>query len=174
MIERDPMLALRGLIDEPIAPRAAFAEELRARLLTELGSHRPPAISEERTMEITTPGLQLVVPSAKPRQLPSWRRIAEIAAIALLLFGLFVFQFVLSAAVPASWRGRELQALSVVYLVLAALTVIRHYRQVLPLFRDGLFTPYRVLGTAPRSTTTAGKLRLRETLIGVHLDRDGD
>lgn len=88
MSERDPMLALRGLIDEPIAPRAAFAEELRARLLTELGSHRPPAISEERTMEITTPGLQLVVPSAKPRQLPSWRRIAEVAAIALLLFGL--------------------------------------------------------------------------------------
>lgn len=87
MSERDPLLALRGLIDEPIAPRSAFADELRARLLTELGSHRRPAIDEERTMEITTPGLHLVLPGEQARQLPSWRRIAEIAALIVLVFG---------------------------------------------------------------------------------------
>jgi cation:H+ antiporter len=84
---------------------------------------------------------------------------------AMLLLGLFLGQFVLSAAVPSSWRGRELVALSIVYLVLAALTVFRNRRLVVPLFRDGLITPYRELGTDMRCTTTGGKLRLRERLI---------
>jgi outer membrane protein assembly factor BamB len=87
MTERDPMLALRGLINEPIAPRAAFADELRARLLTELASHRPPAIDEDRTMEITTPGLNLVVPNTRERRRPNRRTIAQFAAALLLLFG---------------------------------------------------------------------------------------
>ncbi|GIF63996.1 sodium/calcium exchanger family protein [Asanoa ishikariensis] len=86
---------------------------------------------------------------------------------ALLLFGLFVGQFVLSAAVPSSWQGRELIGLSVVYLVLAALTVFRDRRLVLPLLRDGFITPYRAMGEDMRCTTTAGKLRLRETIIQV-------
>ncbi|WP_239090968.1 sodium:proton exchanger [Asanoa iriomotensis] len=81
---------------------------------------------------------------------------------ALLLLGLFVAQFALSAAVPSSWRGRELVVLSVVYLVLAAATLIRNRRLVVPLFRDGLVTPYRQLGADMCCTTTAGKLRLRE------------
>jgi cation:H+ antiporter len=81
---------------------------------------------------------------------------------ALLLLGLFAGQFALSAAVPSSWRGRELVALSVVYLALAAVVLIRNRRRVLPLFRDGLVTPYRALGTDMCCTTTAGKLRLRE------------
>jgi outer membrane protein assembly factor BamB len=87
MSELDPLPALRGLIDEPIAPRTAFADELRARLLAELGSHRPAAIDEERTMEITTPGLQLVLPGDRVRQLPGWRRLAEIAALVALMAG---------------------------------------------------------------------------------------
>jgi cation:H+ antiporter len=81
---------------------------------------------------------------------------------ALLLLGLFLAQFALSVVVPASWRGRELVILSVVYLVLAAATVARNRRFVLRLFRDGLVTPYRDLGADPRCTTTAGMLRLRE------------
>jgi outer membrane protein assembly factor BamB len=86
MTERDPLLALRGLIDEPIAPRAAFADELRARLLTELASHRPPAIDEDRMMEITTPGLNLVVPHPRERRPPHWRTFARFAAALLVLF----------------------------------------------------------------------------------------
>lgn len=88
MTERDPLPALRGLIDEPIAPRPAFAEELRARLLTELATHRPPAIDEERTMDITTPGMRLAVPSVTPRRLPGWRSMAQVAAALIVIFGL--------------------------------------------------------------------------------------
>jgi cation:H+ antiporter len=84
---------------------------------------------------------------------------------ALLLTGLFFLQFALGAAVPSSWRGRELIALSVVYLVLAAVVLFRHRRQILPILRDGLFTPYRSLGDDMCCTTSAGKLRLRERLL---------
>ncbi|SNT49467.1 cation:H+ antiporter [Asanoa hainanensis] len=90
---------------------------------------------------------------------------------ALLLFGLFVAQFVLSAAVPSSWRGRELVVLSVVYLGLVVLTVVRDRRLVVPLLRDGFVTPYREMGADMRCTTTAGKLRLREKLVFVPPDR---
>jgi cation:H+ antiporter len=84
---------------------------------------------------------------------------------ALLLTGLFFLQFALGAAVPSSWRGRELIALSVVYLVLAAVVLFRHRRQIVPILRDGLFTPYRSLGDDMCCTTSAGKLRLRERLL---------
>ncbi|GIF46786.1 cation:H+ antiporter [Asanoa ferruginea] len=84
---------------------------------------------------------------------------------ALLLTGLFFLQFALSAAVPSSWRGRELIALSVVYLVLAAVVLFRRRRLILPIVRDGLFTPYRSLGDDMCCTTAAGKLRLRERVL---------
>lgn len=89
---------------------------------------------------------------------------------ALLLLGLFVAQFALSAAVPSSWRGRELVVLSLVYLMLAAAALIRNRRSVLPLFRDGLVTPYHSLGADMCCTTTAGKLRLRERPSPVRTD----
>jgi cation:H+ antiporter len=84
---------------------------------------------------------------------------------ALLLTGLFFLQFALSAAVPSSWRGRELVALSLVYLVLAAAVLFRRRRAILPILRDGLFTPYRDLGDDMCCTTAAGKLRLRERVL---------
>jgi cation:H+ antiporter len=84
---------------------------------------------------------------------------------ALLLTGLFFLQFALSAAVPDSWRGRELVALSLVYLVLAAAVLFRRRKAILPILRDGLFTPYRSLGDDVCCTTAAGKLRLRERVL---------
>ena len=84
---------------------------------------------------------------------------------AILLLTLFFTQFVLSAVVPAGWRGRELTVLSIVYLVLALVVLIRKRRALLPLIRDGLITPYDTMSPDMRCTTTAGKLRLREKLL---------
>ncbi|MEV4618509.1 sodium:proton exchanger [Asanoa sp. NPDC049573] len=84
---------------------------------------------------------------------------------ALLLTGLFFLQFALSAAVPSSWRGRELVALSVVYLALAAVVLFRRRKALLPILKDGLFTPYSALGDDMCCTTAAGKLRLRERVL---------
>ena len=84
---------------------------------------------------------------------------------ALLLTGLFFAQFALSAAVPTSWRGRELVALSILYLVLAAVVLFRQRRSIMALVRDGLITPYSALGDDVCCTTAAGKLRLRERIL---------
>ncbi|MDG4825346.1 sodium:proton exchanger [Asanoa sp. WMMD1127] len=91
---------------------------------------------------------------------------------AMLLLGLFVAQFALSAAVPASWRGSELIVLSLVYLALAVAALVRNRRHVVPLFRDGLVTPYRVLGGDMCCTMTAGNLRLRERRSPVRAGAD--
>ena len=61
------------------------------------------------------------------------------------LFGLFWSQFILGALVPASVHGTELIVISIVYLALAGLTVVRMRRQVPRLVRDGLRTPYERL-----------------------------
>jgi cation:H+ antiporter len=60
----------------------------------------------------------------------------------LMLLGLFVGQFVLGAVVPGE---TELIIVSVVYLVLAAGTLVRHRRFILPVLRDGFRTSYRRL-----------------------------
>jgi cation:H+ antiporter len=60
---------------------------------------------------------------------------------AYMLFGLFMSQFVLGAALPAGARELERIAVGVVYLVLAAVILVRQ-RHVLPaLGRDGLTVP---------------------------------
>ncbi|MDR7277261.1 sodium:proton exchanger [Catenuloplanes atrovinosus] len=79
---------------------------------------------------------------------------------ALLLLGLFLTQFVVSAVAPGVARGAELVWLSAVYLGLAAVVLIRDRAAVLPLLRDGLVSSYRSLGD-PACCTTAGRLRLR-------------
>ena len=61
------------------------------------------------------------------------------------LFGLFWFQFVLGAVLPASVHGAELVAVSVLYFVLAAVMMVRNRRELVPLMRDGLRTPYERL-----------------------------
>ncbi|MFB9442928.1 sodium:proton exchanger [Dactylosporangium vinaceum] len=84
---------------------------------------------------------------------------------ALALVGLFLVQFVLGAVLPPQWHDRELLALSGVYLLLAAVTVVRKRACLLPMLRDGLLTRYSDLGGDLRCTTTGGgRLRLRTRL----------
>jgi cation:H+ antiporter len=84
---------------------------------------------------------------------------------ALLLFGLFGVQFALAAVVPPAWHGRELYALSGVYLAAALMAAVHHRRAILPMLRDGLVASYADLGQNMHCTTTGGgRLRLRERL----------
>jgi cation:H+ antiporter len=88
---------------------------------------------------------------------------------AALLLGLFFTQFAVGALVPDSLRGTELLALSAVYLVLAAIRLVRSRAAILPLLRDGLVTPYAAMGD-PVCCTTAGRLRLRYPSAAVPRD----
>lgn len=68
---------------------------------------------------------------------------------AALLFALFWAQFVVGAIVPASWHGRELIVVGVVYLVLAAGSLVRQRGALPKLIHDGLRTSYaRLTGEA--------------------------
>jgi cation:H+ antiporter len=81
---------------------------------------------------------------------------------AALLMVLFFTQFALGAVLPLL-RGKELLLLSAVYLVLAAVVLVRNRAALAALLRDGLFTPYRAMGD-PVCGTVGGKLRLRDKL----------
>ncbi len=61
------------------------------------------------------------------------------------LFGLFWSQFLLGALLPDSAHGTELVVVSCVYLALAAVLLARKHKDLVPLIRDGLRTPYRTL-----------------------------
>jgi cation:H+ antiporter len=61
------------------------------------------------------------------------------------LAGLFVAQFVVEAVTPSSAHGLVLVALSVAYLALAGVMLVRRRRQLRPVIRDGLRTPYPTL-----------------------------
>jgi len=77
--------------------------------------------------------------------------VATLASLSLslreagLLFGLFWFQFILGALVPASAHGSEMIIVSVTYLLLAAMLVLRDRRLVPALLRDGFLTPHHEL-----------------------------
>jgi cation:H+ antiporter len=66
---------------------------------------------------------------------------------ALALFSLFWAQFVVGAIVPDSAHGVELVIVGVLYLVLAALMLLRTGRGLRRLVRDGLRTPHDELRT---------------------------
>jgi cation:H+ antiporter len=72
------------------------------------------------------------------------------------LFGLFWAQFLISALVPESWRGRELVAFGTVYLVLAARGLWRERGALRRLFVDGFRTPYAAMSEG-RASTAAGE-----------------
>jgi cation:H+ antiporter len=63
----------------------------------------------------------------------------------LALLGLFVAQFVLGVVFR---DDTELVIVSVVYLTLAAIMLVRNRRILLPVLRDGFRTPYSVLAKA--------------------------
>jgi len=57
------------------------------------------------------------------------------------LFGLFMSQFVLGALLPSDLRHLERVSIGILYLVLAAITLVAQRRNLRPLMRDGLRTP---------------------------------
>jgi len=61
------------------------------------------------------------------------------------LFGLFWFQFLLGAVLPASAHGAELVVVSVIYFCLAVVMMVRNRRHLGSLMSDGLRTPYSQL-----------------------------
>jgi cation:H+ antiporter len=69
------------------------------------------------------------------------------------LSSLFLVQFVMAALVPGA---TELIVLSVVYLVLAAVLLVRARRLLGPLVRDGLRTPYSQLTARPDQAPPPG------------------
>ena len=64
---------------------------------------------------------------------------------AVALFTLFAAQFALAAFLPESLAGAERVGLSVVYLVLAAIILVRKRQLLMGLLRDGFRTPYAEL-----------------------------
>jgi cation:H+ antiporter len=60
---------------------------------------------------------------------------------ALAIFGLFISQFVLGGILPGGVRQYERVSVGIVYLVLAAVVVVRQRRSLVPLARDGLVVP---------------------------------
>jgi cation:H+ antiporter len=58
------------------------------------------------------------------------------------LFGLFWSQFLIGAVLPDSAHGIELVVVSAVYMALAGVMLVRNRRDIGPLLRDGLRTPY--------------------------------
>jgi outer membrane protein assembly factor BamB len=102
MSEHDALHALSGLIDDPVAPRPAFAEELRSRLIAELSESERNQGKERSVLNLTSPSVMLRLP--EPRKRTSRQRLVmafEIAAVAALMIGL------IAALSPARWGGSE-------------------------------------------------------------------
>lgn len=59
-----------------------------------------------------------------------------------LILGLFLFQFVAGVAGPSSLHGPARVVTGIAYLILAAVWLVRNRHELVPLFRDGLRTPY--------------------------------
>jgi cation:H+ antiporter len=72
---------------------------------------------------------------------------------AAALVGLFLLQFALAALVPGA---TELVALSVTYLLLAAVLLVRARNLLGPTVRDGLRTPYEQLTDQPEQVPRPG------------------
>jgi cation:H+ antiporter len=60
----------------------------------------------------------------------------------MALFGLFWGQFLLGALVPERWHGTERIAVSVVYILMGLVIVVRQRGELVRRFRDGFRTPY--------------------------------
>ena len=65
------------------------------------------------------------------------------------LFALFWAQFLLGAVVPESAHGVELVIVSAIYLLLAAVILLRRFRDMGRMVKDGFGTPYEQLAQTP-------------------------
>jgi cation:H+ antiporter len=72
---------------------------------------------------------------------------------AVALSGLFLVQFALAALIPGA---TELVALAVIYLLLAAVLLLRARHLLGPILRDGLRTPYHQLADQPEEGPRTG------------------
>ncbi|HET9660952.1 MAG TPA: PQQ-binding-like beta-propeller repeat protein [Thermomicrobiales bacterium] len=88
MSERDPLHNLRDLIDEPVAPREAFADELRSRLMRELSASNASREEHPQPMDtVIAPRPPLAFPIESPRRIRPLV-ILELAAAAIIILGL--------------------------------------------------------------------------------------
>jgi len=76
---------------------------------------------------------------------------------AAAIFGLFWAQFIVGAVVPASLHGIELIAVSVVYLLLGVIMLVRNRAEFRTRLREGFRTPYDQL--EDQEPTPAGRRR---------------
>lgn len=88
MSERDPFEHLRDLIDEPVAPRAEFADALRSRLMREMSASDYSREEQQLPMDATfAPRPPLAFPIEPPRRIRPMV-ILEMAAAAVIIIGL--------------------------------------------------------------------------------------
>lgn len=88
MGERDPFEPLRDLIDEPVAPRAAFADELRSRLMREMSASSASREEQAPAMDAAfAPRPPVAFPTESARRIRPMV-ILELAAVALVILGL--------------------------------------------------------------------------------------
>jgi outer membrane protein assembly factor BamB len=91
---------LRDLIDEPVAPRTAFADELRSRLMRELSANDYSREEQAATMDATiAPRPPLALPVETPRRNRPMV-ILEVAAAAIIILGL-------AATLGRGWFGND-------------------------------------------------------------------
>lgn len=89
MSEHDPLLGLGGLIDEPVSPRPAFAEALRAQLVAELASDERTAEKERKMTNLAAPAVIVRFPErAKRTRRQRLMKVFEIAVVAAIAIGL--------------------------------------------------------------------------------------
>jgi outer membrane protein assembly factor BamB len=100
MSERDPFEQLGDLIDQPVEPRAAFAAELRSRLMSDMSASEYSREEQRASMEAVITGRPpMAIPIERPRRI---RPIAilELAAVAVVVLGLV-------AALSRGWFGND-------------------------------------------------------------------
>jgi outer membrane protein assembly factor BamB len=100
MSERDPFDQLGDLIDEPVSPRAVFADELRSRLMRELSASELSREEHAQPMDaIITPRPPLAFPIESPRRIRPMV-ILEVAAAAIIILAL-------AATLGRGWFGND-------------------------------------------------------------------
>ena len=86
--DRDPFDNLRDLIDEPVAPREAFADELRSRLMREMSASEHSREEQRSPMDaVFAPRPPVAFPIERARKIRP-TVILELAAAAVIILGL--------------------------------------------------------------------------------------
>lgn len=100
MSERDPFEQLRDLIDDPVSPRADFAAELRARLMSDMSASLGSREEHRSTMDAAIASRPRPVIPIDTRERRRPIALLELAAVALVALGLV-------AALSRGWFGSD-------------------------------------------------------------------